>query len=110
MLLPRQFWVAHGKPAWRGGVERAFMSTTTDKDVALFYANGKGTVVEIAVGRVQIGGDVSFLSMVRAHPRPADRTRVVYVWRPLSPPPRCCLLRAGGAVLTRCPVRTAVPC
>ena len=110
MKLPGQFWTPSGDPPWRGGVERAFMSTTADKDVALFYADGKGTVVEIAVGRVQIGGDVSFLSMVRAHPRPADRTRVVYVWRPLSPPPRCCLLRAGGAVLTRCPVRTAVPC
>ena len=66
MLLPRAFWVPHGDPAWRGGVERAFMSPTADKDVALFYANGKGTVVEISVGRVQIGGDVSFLSMV--HP------------------------------------------
>jgi hypothetical protein len=65
MLLPPQFWVPHGDPAWRGGVERAFMSTTADKSVALFYANGKGTVVEIDVGRIQIGGDVSFLSMVR---------------------------------------------
>ena len=33
--------------------------------MALHYANGKGTVVEIDVGRIQIGGDVSFLSMVR---------------------------------------------
>jgi hypothetical protein len=64
MLLPSQFWVPHGTPEWRGGVERAFMSTTADKSVALFYANGKGTVVEISVGRIQIGGDVSFLSMV----------------------------------------------
>ena len=72
MLLPRQFWVAHGRPAWRGGVERAFMSTTTDKDVALFYANGRGTVVEIRVGRIQTGGDVSWLSMV-PHPPPASR-------------------------------------
>ena len=55
MLLPRQFWVAHGSPAWRGGVEKAFMSTTTDKDVAMVYANGRGTVVEISVGRVQTG-------------------------------------------------------
>ena len=64
MLLPSQFWVPHGTPEWRGGVERAFMSTTADKSVALFYANGRGTVVEISVGRIQIGGDVSFLSMV----------------------------------------------
>ena len=68
MLLPPQFWVPHGSPAWRGGVERAFMSTTADKGVALFYANGRGTVVEISVGRIQIGGDVTFLSMVTPPP------------------------------------------
>jgi hypothetical protein len=44
------------------------MSTTADKAVALHYANGKGTVVEINVGRIQIGGDVSFLSMVLVVP------------------------------------------
>jgi NLR family CARD domain-containing protein 3 len=66
MLLPRQFWVPHGSPAWRGGVERAFMSTTTDKDVAMFYTGGRGTVVEISVGRIQNGGDVSWISMVLA--------------------------------------------
>ena len=70
MLLPAQFWVPHGEPAWRGGVEKAFMSTTADKSVALFYANGRGTVVEIDVGRIQIGGDVSFLSMVPSPPFP----------------------------------------
>jgi hypothetical protein len=70
MLLPHEFWVPHGEPAWKGGVERALMSTTADKEVALHYANGKGTVVEIDVGRIQIGGDVSFLSMVRPPPAP----------------------------------------
>jgi hypothetical protein len=65
MLLPHEFWVPHGEPAWKGGVERALMSTTADKAVALHYANGRGTVVEIDVGRIQIGGDVSILSMVR---------------------------------------------
>jgi hypothetical protein len=64
LLLPTQFWVPHGTPEWRGGVERAFMSTTTDKSVALFYANGRGTVLEVSVGRIQNGGDISFLSMV----------------------------------------------
>ena len=64
MLLPHEFWVPHGSQSWKGGVERALMSTTADKSVALFYANGRGTVVEISVGRIQIGGDVSFLSMV----------------------------------------------
>ena len=70
MLLPHEFWVPHGEPAWKGGVERALMSTTADKAVALHYANGKGTVVEIDVGRIQIGGDVSFLSMVPSPPSP----------------------------------------
>jgi hypothetical protein len=69
MLLPSQFWVPHDTPAWRGGVERAFMSTTADKSVALFYAKGRGTVVEIRVGRIQIGGDITFLSMVHPLPR-----------------------------------------
>jgi hypothetical protein len=68
MLLPPQFWVPHGNPAWRGGVEKAFLSTTADKEVALQYANGKGTIVEISVGRIHFCGDVSFLSMVPPPP------------------------------------------
>jgi hypothetical protein len=48
-----------------------------DKGVALVYANGRGTVVEISVGRIQIGGDVSFLSMVRLPS--ADRPQLI--WR-----------------------------
>jgi hypothetical protein len=77
MLLPSQFWVPQGSPPWCGGVERALMSTTADMAVALHYANGKGTVVEIDVGRIQTGGDVSFLSMVRARPP--------FVTAPLAP-------------------------
>ena len=77
MLLPPQFWVPHGDPLWKGGVERALMSTTADKNVALHYANGRGTVVEIDVGRIQIGGDVSFLSMVRPIPTPHTHTAAV---------------------------------
>jgi hypothetical protein len=64
MSLPETFWVEHDKPAWRGGVEKAFMSTTMDKDVALVYSKGRGTVVEIEVGRIQIGGTMIWLSMV----------------------------------------------
>ena len=67
MLLPSQFWVEHGTPAWKGGVEKAIMSTTSDKDVAVEYANGKGMVVEIGIGRIQIGGDVGWISMVVAN-------------------------------------------
>ena len=65
MLLPYQFWVAHDTPPWKGGVELAFMSTTSDQETALFYCGGKGTVVEIDVGRIQNGGDLSWISMVR---------------------------------------------
>jgi len=68
--MPKQFLVPHGSPPWLGGVERSFMSTTADKSIV---AIGYCTVVEIGVGRVQIGGDVSFLSMVHptlSQPRP----------------------------------------
>jgi hypothetical protein len=65
--LPRTFLTANGSPAWRGAVERAFMSTTTDKNVAIEYTKSGGTVLEISVGRVQIGGDMSWISMVRLH-------------------------------------------
>ena len=66
MLLPPSFWVPHGDPAWRGGVERAIMSTTTDKDVALLYAGGKGTVAEISVGRTDMGGILDVFSQVES--------------------------------------------
>jgi hypothetical protein len=64
MHLPQQFWVPRGNPEWKGGVERAIMSTTTDKEVAVFYSSGKGIVAEISVGRVQMGGDMGWISMV----------------------------------------------
>ena len=69
MLLPSQFWVEHQDlesdcPPWKGGVERAFMSTTSDMNVALHYSMGTGTVVELSVGRIQIGGELGWVSMV----------------------------------------------
>ena len=67
MLLPLQFWVEHGEPPWKGGVEMAFMSTTSDKDTAVKYVRGKGMVAEINVGRIQIGGDLNWVSMVRTY-------------------------------------------
>jgi hypothetical protein len=66
MALPSKFWVPTGNPAWKGGVERAIMSTTTEKDVAVFYSSGKGTVAEISIGRIQMGGEMSWISMVCA--------------------------------------------
>jgi hypothetical protein len=47
---------------------KASGSTTADTSVAMFYANGRGTVVEISVGRAHMGGDVSFVSRVRTRP------------------------------------------
>jgi hypothetical protein len=89
MLLPHEFWVPHGNPLWKGGVERALMSTTVDKSVALHYAGGKGTVVEIDVGRIQIGGEVAFLSMVPAvTPTPCILGTLAPGPRPASAPPK----------------------
>eukprot|EP00965_Chrysotila_dentata_P262032 6214451-Pleurochrysis_carterae.AAC.1 len=51
----------------RGGVERAFMSTTTDRNVALAYASsapGKAALVfEIQQGMIDRGADLSLISM-----------------------------------------------
>ena len=87
MILPSQFWVPHGTPEWRGGVERAFMSTTADKSVALFYANGRGTIIEIGVGCIQIGGDVSFISMVLKLYKARISAFQLQTARELLPPP-----------------------
>ena len=38
-VLPAEFWTANDLGV-RGGVERGFMSTTLDRDVALSYATG----------------------------------------------------------------------
>ena len=51
-----------------GGVERAFMSTTTDKRVALSYIAGRQvpTVFSIQVSAVNMGAGVSHLSQFPA--------------------------------------------
>ena len=48
----------------RGGIEYAFMSTTMNREVALSYADDQstGTVLEIRMGMVDRGADVSWLS------------------------------------------------
>ncbi len=96
MLLPHEFWMPHGNPPWRGGVERALMSTSADKAVSLHYANGRGTVVEIDVGRIQTGGDVSFVSMVRL--RPAHPSLPPPRPRPAPAPPPVVLCPSGSAL------------
>ena len=61
--LPREFWEPN-RYGIKGGIEMAFMSTTTNREVALSYASMKsaGFVFEISQGMVDRGADVSFLS------------------------------------------------
>ena len=71
----------------KGGVDYAFMSTTTDMKVALDYSAGPGALVfRIAVGMIDRGADLCFLSQY-----PAEREIVM--------PPRSCL-EVRGDLLT----------
>jgi ankyrin repeat protein len=64
-VLPEQFWTAN-EFGVRGGVEAAFMSTTTNRDVAMSYSaasgGGAGFVFEMQQGMVDRGADIGFLS------------------------------------------------
>ena len=63
-VLPEQFWTAN-KFGVRGGIEGAFMSTTTHREVALSYAAGDaGSVFEIRQGMIDRGADIRWLSQV----------------------------------------------
>lgn len=58
----------------RGGVEAAFMSTTTDREVAMSYAANAqtaGIVFEIQQGMVDRGADIAWCSQARLPPFPA---------------------------------------
>eukprot|EP00966_Prymnesium_polylepis_P130877 3026952-Prymnesium_polylepis.1 len=65
MALPSEFWVKN-RFGVCGGVEPAFMSTTTEQDVAMGYASGirgaTGIVFEIQQGMVDRGADIGWLS------------------------------------------------
>ena len=65
MALPKEFWEAN-EFGVRGGVETAFMSTTTDRSVAMGYASGAasgmGIVIEVQQGMVNRGADLTTLS------------------------------------------------
>ena len=66
MALPDEFWTPNDVGV-RGGVERAFLSTTTERSVAMGYAaTGGGAtcglVFEIQQGMVDRGADLSWLS------------------------------------------------
>ena len=94
-LLPDNFWKRNEFNV-RGGVEFAFMSTTTNKEVAMEYAgaSGKqGIVFEIQMGMLDRGADLEWISQAR------DRARY-----PLPPPrraPHPALLRPRCAVPAR---------
>ena len=62
--LPEQFWSAN-EFGVKGGVEKAFMSTTLDSRVAMRYAGGpdaSGICFEVQQGMVDRGADLSWLS------------------------------------------------
>lgn len=60
--LPEEFWLANDYGV-SGGCEYAFMSTTLDREVAFSYAGSKvATILEIRMGMVDRGADVSWLS------------------------------------------------
>ena len=63
--LPKEFYITD-KNGSRGGVEAAFMSTSTDVQVALEYAGkghgGKRIIFEIELGKMSMGADIQFLS------------------------------------------------
>jgi NLR family CARD domain-containing protein 3 len=63
LALPPEFWVAN-EFGVKGGIDGAFMSTTSHREVALSYAasGGKGIVFEIQQGMIDRGADISFLS------------------------------------------------
>lgn len=77
----------------RGGVEAAFMSTTTDREVAMSYAANAqtaGIVFEIQQGMVDRGADIAWCSQARLPPFPATPPRHLpppAVPRRLPPPP-----------------------
>ena len=61
-VLPKPFWEPNEENVL-GGVEGAFMSTTTDRAVAMQYAaSGGGIVFEIQMGMVDRGANISWLS------------------------------------------------
>ena len=65
MALPPEFWIPN-EFGVRGGVEPAYMSMTTSRDVAMGYASGDaermGIVVEVRQGMINRGADMSWLS------------------------------------------------
>jgi len=68
MILPEKFWKPD-KYGCRGGVEYGFMSTTTQRDVALMYSGKEGqlrTIFEMDVGQIDRGANIQWLSQYPA--------------------------------------------
>lgn len=67
--LPERFWQPNDKGVM-GGVERGFMSTTTDRNVALGYMRQQGReammLFEIRMGMIDSGADLHTLSQFPA--------------------------------------------
>ncbi|CAK0790401.1 unnamed protein product [Prorocentrum cordatum] len=61
--LPKQFW-GKDDAGVKGGIEYGFMSTTTDREVAMQHASGQsaGTVLEIQTGMIDRGAELSWIS------------------------------------------------
>ena len=62
-IFPNSFWVPNEQGVM-GGVEYAFMSTTLDREVAFLYSSTSkvASILEIRMGMVDRGADVSWLS------------------------------------------------
>ena len=66
-VLPAEFWKPNEQNV-RGGIELAFMSTTTDRDIALHYGGAAGTsdkpsiVFEMQMGMIDRGAPVQWCS------------------------------------------------
>ena len=66
--LPQSFWDASASSGgFAGGVERAAMSTTTDRGVAgVFSGDARGSIFEITFDAASPGADLQFLSQFPA--------------------------------------------
>jgi len=70
MLLPERFWDDHPDLNAKGGVEGAFMSLSTNRDVAVYYASKKkqkqeqkfGVLLEVDMSTMDRGAEVSWLA------------------------------------------------
>jgi hypothetical protein len=64
-LVLDQNWLNKDQRGCRGGVELGFLSTTTNREIALEYsgvANRRGIIMDIDVGSVDCGAELDFLS------------------------------------------------